>query len=69
LPITFGTGGLSKASVTLNQSQTELADFFGVTRPSLARALAELEEEGIIRAERREITILDKEKMNKLLDK
>jgi CRP-like cAMP-binding protein len=53
---------------SLNQSQTELADFFGVARPSLARALAELEEEGILRVKRREITILNKEKLNKLLN-
>lgn len=52
---------------TLNQSQNELAGFFGVARPSLARAFAELENEGILRLERREITILDKEKLNKLL--
>jgi CRP/FNR family transcriptional regulator, dissimilatory nitrate respiration regulator len=56
-------------TLTLNQTQTELADFFGVTRPSLARALKEMEEEGILQARRREIKILDKEKMNKLLTK
>jgi CRP-like cAMP-binding protein len=54
---------------TLPQSQTEMADFFGVTRPSLARTLSEMEAAGILRAERREITILDKEKLNKLLNK
>jgi len=54
--------------ITLNQSQTELADFFGVTRPSLARTLAEMEQEGILKVERREITILNKEKLNKLLN-
>jgi len=53
--------------ITLSQSQTELADFFGVTRPSLARTIAEMENEGIIKVERREITILNKEKLNKLL--
>ncbi|HJZ41444.1 MAG TPA: Crp/Fnr family transcriptional regulator [Bacteroidales bacterium] len=63
----LGHGGYSNNSVTLTQSQSELADFFGVTRPSLARALADMEEEGIIRAERREITILNREKLNKLL--
>jgi CRP-like cAMP-binding protein len=52
---------------TLDQSQTELADFFGVTRPSLARTLARMEEEGMIRTKRREITILNREKLNKLL--
>jgi CRP-like cAMP-binding protein len=52
----------------LTQSQTELADFFGVTRPSLARALAEMEDEGILRVERREITVIDIDKLNKLLN-
>ena len=56
-------------TLMLNQSQSELADFFGVTRPSLARTLAEMEDEGLLRIERREITILDKEKLNKLLNK
>jgi len=40
-----------------------------VTRPSLARALHELESEGVIRVERREITLLNKEKLNNLLPK
>ncbi|MBN1413790.1 MAG: Crp/Fnr family transcriptional regulator [Bacteroidales bacterium] len=55
-------------TVVLPQSQTNLADFFGVTRPSLARALQEMEREGIIRVERREITLLNKEKLNNLLN-
>ena len=54
-------------TITLSQSQTNLADFFGVTRPSLARAFHELEQDGIIRIERREITLLHKEKLNNLL--
>jgi CRP-like cAMP-binding protein len=54
--------------IVMKQTQNELADFFGVTRPSLARAIAELEAEGILHAERKEITILDKEKLNKLLN-
>jgi CRP-like cAMP-binding protein len=52
---------------TLDQSQTELADFFGVTRPSLARTLARMEEEGMIHTKRRQITIINREKLNKLL--
>ena len=51
----------------LPQTQAELAGFFGVTRPSLARALAEMEDEGIIKSERKVITIINKEKLNKLL--
>jgi len=60
-------GGNEQSTISLTQSQSELAEFFGVTRPSLARTLAEMEEEGIIQAERREITILDPEKLNKLV--
>jgi CRP-like cAMP-binding protein len=63
----LGHAGYENNSITLTQSQSELADFFGVTRPSLGRALAEMEGDGIIRAERREIVILSKEKLNKLL--
>ena len=37
----------------IRQSQTELADFFGVTRPSLARALGEMEDEGILKARKK----------------
>jgi len=54
-------------TIMLPQSQTNLADFFGVTRPSLARALHELEREGIIHVERRVITLLNKKKLNNLL--
>lgn len=50
------------------QTQNELADFFGITRPSLARALAEMADEGLLQFERNKITILNKEKLNKLLN-
>jgi CRP/FNR family transcriptional regulator, dissimilatory nitrate respiration regulator len=53
--------------VMLDQSQSELAEFFGVTRPSLARTLSSMEEEGMIRLEKKEITILNREKLNTLL--
>jgi CRP-like cAMP-binding protein len=59
--------GEGRDTIVLPQSQTNLADFFGVTRPSLARALHELEKEGVIRVERREITLLNKKKLNNLL--
>jgi len=45
--------------ITLDKNQTELAKFFGVTRPSLARILHEMEEEGLISINRKEIQILD----------
>jgi hypothetical protein len=40
---------------------------FGVTRPSLARTLGEMCQEGLIETNRRSIKILDKNRMNHLL--
>jgi CRP-like cAMP-binding protein len=42
-------------------TQSKLADFFGVTRPSLSRAIGELEKEKLITADRNKIKILDKQ--------
>jgi CRP/FNR family transcriptional regulator len=42
-------------------TQNELADFFGVTRPSVSRVLGDLEEEEYIEAKGRNIKIIDKE--------
>ena len=55
------------AIVELPLSQAQLAEFFAVTRPSLARALGEMDHEGLIEVHRRTIKILDKKKMNELL--
>jgi len=53
--------------VELPISQTQLAEFFGVTRPALARALGELEKLGICTVERRRIVIQDEAKLRELL--
>ena len=45
------------STVKLSDTQQEIADRFGVTRPSLARAFAEMEQEGIISINRKTITI------------
>jgi CRP/FNR family transcriptional regulator, dissimilatory nitrate respiration regulator len=52
--------GNQKGLVRLNKTQNELADFFGVARPSIARALNELEEEGYLEAKGKIIRVLDK---------
>ncbi len=44
-------------SVILTETQQELADYFGVARPSLARTLGEMENDGIISISRKIITI------------
>ena len=54
-------------SFTMNKNQTELADFFGVARPSLARSLSELIEEGIIALNKKECTILDMKQLRNQL--
>ena len=54
-------------TVEIPQSQGQLAEMFGVTRPSLARALGEMSQDGLIETDRRFIKILDKSRMNELL--
>lgn len=54
-------------TVEIQQSQGQLAEMFGVTRPSLARTLGEMCQEGLIETDRRYIKILDKGRMNQLL--
>ena len=53
--------------VKLDMTQNDLADFFGVARPSVARALGDLEEEGFIEARGKNIKILDREGLRILL--
>lgn len=56
-----------KTEITLPKSQAEMAQFFGVTRPSFARSLKEMEQEGLIETNRREIKILNKQQLIRLL--
>jgi CRP-like cAMP-binding protein len=46
--------------INTGMTQSDLADFFGVTRPSIARALGEMEEAGYISAKGRIVRILDR---------
>jgi CRP/FNR family transcriptional regulator, dissimilatory nitrate respiration regulator len=50
----------------INRNQSELAEFFGVARPSLARSLSEMVQEGIISINRKEYEILNMQKMKEL---
>lgn len=54
-------------TIEIQQSQEQLAEMFGVARPSLARTLGEMVQEGLIETQRRSIKILDKDRMNQLL--
>ena len=53
--------------ITLDRSQQELSDYFGVSRPSFARELAHMQEDGLLIADRKHITILQKEELVRLI--
>jgi len=53
--------GKDGTSVNLGMTQSDLAEFFGVARPSVARALGDMEEAGYISASGKRILILDRE--------
>jgi CRP/FNR family transcriptional regulator, dissimilatory nitrate respiration regulator len=59
--------GQNLHSFELNSTQQQLADLFAVTRPSLARVIGEMQNENIIRIEKRTITLLNKQKLNDIL--
>ena len=52
----------------LPANQAQLADFFGVTRPSLARTLGELEKEGILKVDRKRVTITNPVRLKELVN-
>lgn len=54
-------------SIELKNTQQQLADLFGVTRPSLARVFGEMQKEGLIKIEKKTVTLLDKNQLNELL--
>lgn len=51
----------------INRNQTELADFFGVARPSLARSLAEMVQERLISINKKEYIVLNSKGLRELL--
>ncbi len=48
-------------------SQTQLSELFGVARPSVGRAIAEMNHDGIIATEGKQVTLLDKTRLFALL--
>jgi CRP-like cAMP-binding protein len=55
-------------TIILDKSQAQLAELFGVTRPSLGRAVRELHEDMLIEAKAKQIKILDKQRLSGLLN-
>jgi CRP-like cAMP-binding protein len=57
----------TSAAIHLDVTQSELAELFGVARPSLARAIRDLDRDGIIKARGRDIEILCPDRLSALL--
>lgn len=53
--------------VEMDRTQNSLAEFFGVSRPSLAREMYNMQEDGLIEVNRKHIHILDKHKLIQLV--
>jgi CRP-like cAMP-binding protein len=54
-------------SVELKNTQQQLADLFGVTRPSLARVFGEMQKEGLISIKNKTVTLLDRKALKELI--
>jgi CRP-like cAMP-binding protein len=61
-----GLPGASSGRVIVDRTQMDLSDYFGVTRPSLARAIGEMVDEGLISTDRREVRLLNVEGLARL---
>ena len=59
--------GPDKDVIEFTMPQNELAEMFGVTRPSFARALGEMAHDGILAVERRNIRIINRKKLMELV--
>jgi CRP-like cAMP-binding protein len=55
--------GQERRIIRLSLTQNELAEYFGVTRPSIARVMSDLEDQGIIATRGRTLTITDKKRL------
>lgn len=61
------TAGDNFHSFELKNTQQQLADLFGVARPSLARVFSEMQKEELIKIEKKTVTLLNKSALNQLL--
>ena len=57
-----------EGKVALSGNREELADFLNAARPSLSRELMHMQEEGLIRMEKKTVYILNREKMEEILE-
>lgn len=60
-------GETGRHELVLPHSQNQLAELFGVARPSVGRAISELNQEGLIRTSGKKVEILDRPGLEDLL--
>lgn len=53
--------------VELKQTQQQLSELFGVTRPSFARTIREMQKEGLIKIEKKQVEILNRNALVELI--
>jgi len=58
--------GPGKSEIKLEMTQNELAEYFGVARPSIARVIGEMETEGLIITKGKMLKIIDKKRLTEL---
>lgn len=58
----------SVSMIEMDKSQSALAEYFGVSRPSLARELYKMQEDGLIVTDKKRITIKDKHKLIQIVN-
>lgn len=56
-----------KDIITIPKVRQELADYFGVARPSLSRSIGEMEKEGLIEVKRKDIRIINRKGLLELI--
>lgn len=59
--------GKDRMEIRLDRTQNDLADYFGVARPSVGRALGDLEEMGIIETNGKNIRLLKRKELADLI--
>lgn len=53
----------NKNKIVMDRTQHSLAEYFGVSRPSLARELSNMQKDNLIKINKREIVLLDKNQL------
>ncbi len=62
------SSGVNDSGFIMQQTQQELADLLGVTRPALARVLGEMQRDGLFVIEKKTVHITDRHLLRRLLN-